>query len=200
MKLPVYIPARGRCFRGGFTLIELLAAFAIGLVVVGAVCALSIVGAEHFLATSNYVNMDNQSRNAVDKISREIRNATALLSFSTNNPQVLVLTNGTAGTSSTITCDTSTGILTLAKTGQTTQTLLTGCDSFSFQIFNRYPLITATNMSFYSCTNFLTGAVDPKFCKVIDLNWRCSRSILGSKLNTEIVQTAQVVLRNQVTN
>jgi hypothetical protein len=35
----------------------------------------------------------------------------------------------------------------MAKTGQTTQTLLTGCDSFSFQLYDRYPLITATDVT-----------------------------------------------------
>jgi len=98
----------------------------------------------------------------------------------------------------TITYNSNSGTLALEKTGEQTQALLTGCDSFSFQLYNRYPDITKTNLSFYVSTNIVNGQLDKRFCKIIDMNWKCSRSILGSKLNTEIVQTAQVVLRNQV--
>ncbi len=185
---------------GGFTLMELLVAFGLGVFVVGVVVALSIFTSANFLGTANYVRLNDQSRNAVDQISREIRNATALVSFSTSNPQFLLLTNATLGKSTTVTYNAASNTVTMAKTGQTTQTLLTGCDSFSFQLYDRYPLITATNISFYSSTNIATGQVDAKFCKVINMTWTCSRTIRGSKLNTEFVQTAQVVMRNQVKN
>ena len=200
MKMQPHVPHAKKTKVKGFTLIELLVAFALGVVVVGGVCALTVFTAENFLATTNYVQLDNQSRMAVDLVSREIRNATALVSFSTNGPQFLLLTNATLAQATTVTYSSTTRTVTLAKTGQTTKTLLTGCDNFGFQLFDRYPLITATNVTFYSSTNFTTGQVDAKFCKVINLNWKCSRTILGSKLNTEFVQTAQVVLRNQVSN
>jgi type II secretory pathway pseudopilin PulG len=193
------IPARANC-AGGFTLIELLVSFGLGVVVIGGVLALSIFSSANFVGTANYVRLNDQSRNAVDQISREIRNATALVSFSTNNPQFLLLTNATLGKSTTVTYNAASNTVTIAKSGQATQTLLTGCDNFSFQLYDRYPLITSTNISFYSSTNYATGQVDPKFCKVINMNWTCSRTILGSKLNTEFVQTAQVVMRNQVKN
>ncbi len=158
--------------------------------------ALTMISSIHFLAMTNYVSMDDQSRNALDQISREVRNASALVSFSTSNPQSLVLTNATLGQTTTLTYDSATGNLTMSKTGQTIQTLLTGCGAFSFQLFDRYP--NTNTFSFYPSTNGV-GQVTALYCKVIDMNWKCSRNILGSKLNTEIVQTAQVVLRNQVT-
>ena len=34
-------------------------------------------------------------------------------------------------------------------------------------------------------------------CKLVDLNWRCSRQILQQKVNTESVQTAKIVIRNE---
>ena len=60
---------------GGFTLMELLVAFGLGVFVVGVVVALSIFTSANFLGTANYVRLNDQSRNAVDQISREIRNA-----------------------------------------------------------------------------------------------------------------------------
>lgn len=183
----------------GFTLVELMISIAIGMVVIGSVVSLSIISAQNFAATANYANMDNQSRTALDKISREIRNATSLAAFSTNNPQFLVLTNVNTSPPSgaTINYDSGSKTLALTKSGQPVQTLLTGCDTFNFQLFNRVPLInTSTNLSFYGSTN-TAGQVTNLFCKVINMSWKCSRKILGSKLNTEIVQTAQVVLRNK---
>jgi prepilin-type N-terminal cleavage/methylation domain-containing protein len=196
---PDLAPSRAR-FRG-FTLMELMISMAVGLVVIGVLVSLSIISAQNFAATANYVQMNDQSRLALDRISREIRNATQLVGIQTSNPQYLILTNAVLGKLTTITCNTNANVatLTLAKTGEGTETLLTGCDAFHFDIFNRYPLIVGTNLSFYPATNSVTGKLDPKFCKVISLSWKCSRTILGSKLNTEIVQTAQVVLRNQVT-
>jgi len=164
---------------------------------VGAVVALSIFSAQNFSAVTNYVNMDDQSRNALDLISREIRNASALIN--TNGSQTLVLTNATLAQSTTINFNSSAGTLTLAKTGQPTKTLLTGCSTFNFSLFNRRPITNA--YSFYASTNS-SGVGDVLFCKVINMNWKCTRSIGGMRtnLNTEVVQTAQVVLRNQVSH
>jgi type II secretory pathway component PulJ len=181
-----------------FTLIEMMIAIGVGVIVIATIVMLAIISAQNFAATANYVQMNDQSRLALDLISREIRNATAVTAFSTNNPQFLRLTNAILGGGATITHSAGTRMLTLSITGQGDRTLLTGCDSFGFKLYNRYPLITSTNISFYTSTNATTGAVDARFCKVINMSWKCSRTILGSKLNTEIVQTAQVVLRNQV--
>jgi hypothetical protein len=30
----------------------------------------------------------------------------------------------------------------------------------------------------------------------VDVSWKCSRQILGEKVNTESVQTAKIVMRN----
>jgi hypothetical protein len=49
---------------------------------------------------------------------------------------------------------------------------------------------------FYPATNN-AGALDLTICKVINMNWKCSRAILQQKINTESVQTAQIVLRNK---
>jgi hypothetical protein len=65
--------------------------------------------------------------------------------------------------------------------------LLTGCDSLEFHMYQRTP--RAGTNSFYAAT-------DAAQCKLIDMQWRCSRSLLGKNANSETVQTALVVLRN----
>lgn len=201
MKTPIAIMPSVRPGSAGFTLVEMMIAVVISVVLVGFVVALSIISVQNFAATSNYVQMNDQSRLALDLASREIRNATSVMGFSTSNPKFILLTNANSDTSAKIAftppTDTTGGFLTLERTSYPISTLLTNCDDFNFQLYNRYPLITTTNISFYLSTNS-SGQLTNSFCKVINMNWKCSRTILGSKMNTEIVQTAQVVLRNQV--
>lgn len=150
-----------------------------------------------FAAMGNYADLDRNSRNAVDILSREIRDASALVSFSTNSPKSLTFTNATTATKFTITYDSGNRVLNFAKTGQTTYALLTQCDQWDFALYNRSPLITSTNITFYGATN-TSGVLDPTVCKLVNMTWKCSRTIFGSKRNTETIQTAELVLRNKV--
>lgn len=185
----------------GFTLLELLVSVGLGVVVIGVIVSISIVTSWNYVATYNYVKMEDQSRNALDIINREIRNCTDLVSYSNGTANTassfLKLTNDYSNYGVTFSYDGAADTLTMAKTGESTRTLLTQCDNFSFQLFNRVPNIGTTNFTFYASTNG-AGAIVATLTKVINMNWKCSRTILGSKLNTEIVQTAQVVLRNKI--
>jgi hypothetical protein len=64
--------------------------------------------------------------------------------------------------------------------------MLTSCDYLSFNGYQRNP----TNNF-----QFLTAST-PEQTKLISVSWRCSRKILGAKVNTESVQTAQICIRN----
>jgi hypothetical protein len=66
--------------------------------------------------------------------------------------------------------------------------LLTNCDFLTFQIFQRNPVSASYDV--YPTANAAS-------CKLINVSWICSRSILGSRLNTESVQTAKIVIRKQ---
>lgn len=195
MRLPHHLPAPHQT--DGFTLVETLMAMGAAGLLIGVIATLSVFTSQSFSMMSNYVDLDAQSRNAVDVLSREIRDASALVSFSTSSPKYLQLTNATAGQTIQIMYNSSTRTLWLDKTGEPWQPLLTQCDRWDFSLYDRHPDITSTNIAFYPATNS-TGQLDPKFCKLINLSWKCSRTVLGSKLNTESVQTAQIVLRNKV--
>lgn len=183
----------------GFTLVEMMVAGALTTMLMASVVTLGMYATKSFCMMGNYVDLDAQSRNAVDILGREIRDASALVAFSTNSPMYLKFTNATTAQTITITYNSGSSTLTLAATGETNQTLLTGCDSWSFSLYDRSPDITATNVIFYASTNGL-GQLDPAFCKIVNMTWSCSRKILGSKFNTESVQTAQIMLRNQINN
>lgn len=178
----------------GFTLVELLMAIGLGSVLMVVLMGFYISAMRSFVAMENYRNMDAKSSSALDILSREIRNSTVLTGFVSN--QSLTLSNATArgglGQFNIVTYDSVRRTLVLQRTGQPTLTNLTECDAWSFQIFTRAPDLTtfSTNIIFYP-------AATAAECKLIQMSWKCSRTVLGSKLNTESVQTAQIVLRNK---
>jgi hypothetical protein len=177
---------------------ELLVAVGISSLLLAVVLAVNVFGAKSFVSIGNYVNLDCKSRNTLDVLSREIRNATAVVSFQTNLPiRSLTLTNATLGKTISLTYNATARTLVFTKTGQPAQTFLTECDRWDFALYSRAPVLSSNNITFHFATN-AAGALDVKFCKLINMSWKCSRTIIGSKQNTESVQTAQIVLRNKV--
>src|SRR5258708_6075451 len=64
------------------TLIEMLVAVAVGSLVLMVVAMVFMNGTRAFAAASNYISMDTDSRNALDHLSQEIRQAGNLVQFS----------------------------------------------------------------------------------------------------------------------
>lgn len=165
----------------GMSLMELMISVAIGAIVFAAIGSLSMFTARSFVAIGNYGDLDRISRNALDQMSREIRQTRGLTAYSTNKLTFTDYDNSTLIFEYTP----SKGTLERKK-GTSTTTLLQQCDLLAFHISQRNP---SNNFSFYPSTNVATA-------KLIDVSWRCSRKILGKKVNTESVQTAKIVLRN----
>jgi len=188
------------CRRGktrGYTLMEILIATGLAGMVMAVVLGAFKYSGVSFAAMGNYVDLDQNSRKGLDLLGREVRNSSALIAYSTGSPKYLRFTNSTTSKIITIQYDSSARTLTLAKTGQATLTLLTQCDQWDYSLYNKVPYLTTTNISFYGATNS-AGAVDITQCKLVNMTWKCSRTIFGSKRNTESIQTAQIVLRNKV--
>src|SRR5438552_1447033 len=78
---------------------------------------------------------------------------------------------------------------TLTRTkGSTNETLLTGCSSLQFSIFQRSP---CSNTFLPYSTSTVTNT------KLIELTWNCYRTVMGTKVNTECMQSAKVVIRKK---
>ena len=174
----------------GMTLPELVVSSGLGVMVLAGVIALISFSARSFAAVSNYVDLDTRSRNALDKMSREIRQSDGL---ATNgfSPTQLLFTGKDPVTLApytfTYTFDPEKKTLTRSKGGQT-ETLLTQCDSLTWTMYQR-------NMT--NGTDEPIPTSDAVTCKLIRLNWACSRNILGQKANTESVQSAEIVVRKK---
>lgn len=172
-------------------------AMGLGSIIMAAVASVTMYSAKTSLAMVNYSDLDSKSRYALDRISREIREASAMLAFqSTASNKSLTLTNANDAAAVTLTFNSSARTLVLSKTGQADATLLTECDVWDFDLYQRTPYVSATNVLYYPATN-AAGTFDINLVKLISLSWKCSRTIFAQKVNTESVQAAQIVLRNK---
>ena len=186
-------PGRGR---SGMTLPEVMVAVALSSILLAAAGSLWLFGSRSFAAMGNYVDLDARSRNALDQMSRDIREATRVTGFDNKgSTRWLQITNPAESTVTTYTWSPSTKALVCQKPGRADQVYLSECDRWDFELFQRAPQ-KGGNYVFYPATN-TSGVYDPSMCKLINMTWKCSRTILGSKMNTESVQTAQIVLRNK---
>lgn len=169
--------------RRGFTLTELMVASGIGGMVMAAVGYMIFFSGRSFAALANYVELDNYSRKALDRMTKEIRQANALTSWTTNQ----LVFSDFDGVPLTYTYSPSDHTLVRTKTNETV-TLLVGVDTLSFSIFQRNP-VGGTYDQYPTAT--------PATCKLVQLNWTCSRNIFGQRANTESVQSAKIVIRKQ---
>src|SRR6266481_5447457 len=105
----------------GMTLPETLVGAGVGSLVLASMMLIFMSSNRSFVAMGNYVSLDQASRNAVQQMTRDIRNCQNLTSFRTNQ---LVFTF--SGTNNLVySYDPNARQLTSWKTGGATNTLLT---------------------------------------------------------------------------
>jgi prepilin-type N-terminal cleavage/methylation domain-containing protein len=173
--------------RKAFTLVELLVALGVGSILLVAVLSLSFFSARSFAALTNYVDLDNLSRNALDIMTREIRQADALVGFSSSRMDFRH--TASSGTAYTISYVYNPEARTLSRIeGGQTRILLRECDFLEFTTYQRNHIAGTWDQ-------FPTS--DLATCKLVQLAWVCSRTILGARVNTESVQSAKVVIRKK---
>jgi Tfp pilus assembly protein PilW len=175
------------------TLVEMVVAIGVGAIVVTAVVLLYLFGLRSFGAIGNYAELDIQSRMAMDKMLREMRQACGVTGWSTNtSPQWLQFTNSNDNTTFTCYYDTTAGVVYSTKSGQATVTNLTGCFDWSFRLYQRTP-----NTNVVDDFTILSAQTNVAICKLVEMSWSCQRTNLYRKFNTEAMTTAEVVLRNK---
>ena len=165
------------------TLVEMMVAVGVGTIVLTALAFVFFFSNRSFASLTNYLDLDQSTQIALDKMSREIRMVSALTSYSSTNltfqdydlTTLQYVYNSHAQT------------LTRIKTNST-ETLLTGCNNLKFSIYQRTP---DTNSFVPITTSAATNA------KVIELSWNCARTILGSSANNESMQSAMIVIRRK---
>ena len=169
--------------KAAFTLIEVMVASVVGLILAVAIAALSLFSSRSFVSIANYAELSKRSQFALDKMSKEIREARQLTAFSTNS----VTFADANGNPLSFTFSSGGRKLVRTSSGQTT-TILPDYDSLSFWIYQH----TMKSNSF-DCYDVASATN----ARVICMTWKTSRNILGKKATTESVQTAKIVLRNR---
>ena len=184
------------------TLVELLIAIGISGIIFVAVGTMIFFSGRSYAAMANYVDLDNKSRKALDQMTKDLRQVNGVTSIGTNTVSGQTVTNQlvVAGTEADGTAYTITYNHNPASTNRTltrvksaglyagTTTLLTGCTFLNFRMFSRVPIDGTLD-------NF--AATDLATCKVVQIDWICSRKIFNQSDNTESVQSAKVVIRKK---
>ena len=164
-------------------MIEMMFTLAVAAIVVAAILAFFAFSNRSFASLANYLDLDQKTQLALDKMSREIRQAADVTSFNSTNLTF------TANNGDTLSYSFDPNQQTLTRTqGSTNETLLTECNSLTFSVFSRNP----SNDTFNPYTTGSAGSV-----KLVELTWNCSRGILGVTANSESMQSAKIVLRKK---
>jgi hypothetical protein len=171
--------------RTGFALIEALIAAGITTLLVLVICSFAVFSSHSFAALFNYVDLDDVNRVAMDRVTRDVRQANRV----------------TAATATSLTLEDADGVseisyvynptdrtLVRKRTGGLREVILTECDRLLFTLGQRNP--KGGTFDVYNPSSM-------EIVKVVNVSWMCSRKILGQKKNTESVQTARIVIRKQ---
>jgi Tfp pilus assembly protein PilW len=169
--------------RTGFTVIEVMIAITLSTIVGVIIATFSIFSARSFVTMADYADMNQDSQLALDKMSKDIRQAKSLTS-STNTSLTF---RDASGNSLQFTY--SPDKKTLSRiSGNNTTILLSNCNSLTFWTYQH--TLVSNSFDCYS-------AAVPANARVIQLTFSCSRKILSnSKATTESVQSAEIVMRN----
>jgi prepilin-type N-terminal cleavage/methylation domain-containing protein len=169
--------------RQAFTLVEIMVAVGLAAIVSLAVLLLAFYSQNSFVVIANYVKLSEQNHLALDKMSKDIRQAHSVTAYATNSISFLDVSSNAL----TYTFDPSAKTLVRIGGGVTT-TYLTNCDSLNFWIY-QHTVISNT----YDCylPAYVTNA------RLVEVSWSCS--IYIPSMNDTIVdsgQSAQIALRN----
>jgi type II secretory pathway component PulJ len=167
---------------------EMLVTVAVTAILGGFIWTVYAFGTRNFQALANYADMEAEARYALDLLSAEVRSAQDVTNFTS---QGLWFRDGD-GQSLRYVYDSTNKVLVRQK-GAASKTLLTGCDTLSFALFERTP---TTNALGDPCWD-LEATTNARAAKMLQVSWEASRSILGQKQQTKNVVMAQVGIRGK---
>ena len=177
--------------RWGWSLMEMMVAVGIFSLVGMALMGTYIFGVKSMASMFSYAMLDAYNRQAMDELTREIRQSKRVLAYTTNS--ITVLAAKPDGTTSRVTYSfnpTSKKLVRSSSDG-TSKMLLNNCSLLNFELFTRCPS-NAVFGSFPVAVNNWSNTV-----KVLQLTWKTSITKPSGIANSENVQTARIVIRKQ---
>ena len=161
----------------------MLVAMGIGSLAMMSLASFSLYAGKSVASLANYAELESRSRLALDRMSQEIRQTRGLTDFTSTS---LNFTDSD-GLSLSYVYDPSAKTLSRLKNSKR-DVLLEGCDYLQFGVYQRNPI--GGSYDVYPAATALTA-------KLIQVTWGCSRSILGTRANSEIVQSSKIVIRKR---
>lgn len=177
--------------RRGWTLLETMVAtavFSIGAAALGSTFLFSI---RSMAALSNYTALDKMNQQAMDSMTKEIRQSKMIVDYTTNALQIV---NGQGNTVTYLFSDYANRLYRIVQPPDaqwTYKVVLEDCSLIKFRVGQR-------NLQSNSWNYFPPTHGDFQHtAKVVDLSWKTSRTLPNGLVNSEDVQTAKIVLRKK---
>lgn len=177
--------------RQGWTLMEMMIAVGLFSLVGMALMGTWIFSVKTMASMYAYSVLDANNRQAMDQLTREIRQAKRVLAYSTNS--ITILTAKEDGTTPTVTYSfsPSTKKMIRSSSDEGSRQLLDNCSLLQFQLYTRCPS-NAVFGAFPVAVNNWSNTV-----KVLQLTWKTAVTRPDGIINSENVQTARIVIRKQ---
>ena len=178
--------------RRAWTLVEMMMALGIFTLSGMSMMGLYIFSVKSMASMYSYSVLDAHNRQAMDQLTREVRQCKKVLSYSTNSITVLSANDdGTDGPAVTYAFSPSAKKMIRTSSDGSSKMLLENCTLLNFQLFTRCPS-NGVFGSFPVAVGNWSNTV-----KVLQLKWKTSIVQPSGIANSENVQTARVVIRKQ---
>lgn len=179
-----------------WTLIELMVGVGVFSISGLALATIFLFSVRSYTAMANYAVLDQYNRQAMDKLTYEIRQAQQVSSYSSNaTSSSLGIVNG-SGLNVTYTFDASNQRVTRTASDGSFAVLLTNCNLLNFGLYMRPP--TNGSFSVYPVALSSMGSNWQQMVKVVQLSWKTAMTISPTmKVQSEDIQTARIVIRKQ---
>ena len=172
---------RKRSRAAGFTLVEIMVTAMIGMVLLAVCMSLSLYTSRSIASLTDSVDLGARSRHAIDSMSKKLRQASAVTTFSSNS-----VTVNFRGRPLSYTYDPNAGTLVENDQG-TVKTLLEDCENLTFALYKRVPIGSSFDQ--------FPAQSDVNVAKVIKVSWHCGRTRVGRDSGSAEMASARIVLR-----
>jgi type II secretory pathway component PulJ len=163
------------------------AIFSIASVALASIFMFSI---KSFASMANYAILDIENREALDLLTRELRQARQVKSYVTNSSGNSLTFVNDANEQITYSFNAAEKQFLRTAPGSS-EVLLTNCDLLNFSLFQRNPSNGNYGVFPVAFGNWTQSV------KVVQLTWRTSRAVPTGPVNSENIQTARIIIRKQ---
>lgn len=168
---------------------EMMVALAASTIVIGALLTSYSMATRGFMSAGNYYDLEQDARVTLEKLARDVRQATGLTSYAASDITLAVATNF----SSSGTCTGSKNVRYYKGSGSSSNKL--------YRLESGTTNVVADNVSTLQFIeydrNMVTNGIQPSDCKLLQVDITLKKYTIDNP-NTEQILSARIVLRNKL--